>query len=160
MKLELAEQHRPFFRAQHARTQFTLGRSVFEIEVETPDLTDAPRSFHGDWGPMYTCSLRRRDVVSVTYRRPETGEVARYSVRPPTIGVHSPMRAMDRERYPFQLVVDDVARMLRFVIKLDRGARCSHVEVLPLNTSVSPVPLMFRDSVQGLQGARPLEASA
>ena len=136
----------PFFASQSFGTRFEIGGTEFEVQVRTPDLSACSASMWGDWGPMYTCELEPEQRVEITYRRVHDGRAARYVFSPPTMGVNSPMRTVERERCPFYIEFLDAFRSLEFQVHLSREGTFDHLVVERAHPALDFCALVFRPS--------------
>jgi hypothetical protein len=128
-------QHPPriFFGAKTLKGTYDRGPDgPIEIEVETPDLSDAPAALWGDWGPMVTCTLASDERVTVRYTCARTRRSATYQIAPRSIGVNSPRMFARRKTQPFYLEVVDVARGLRLRGYMNADGECVELEADPI----------------------------
>lgn len=129
--------------AKHCRTHLNSGQASFDIEVDTPNLSDARFSVWGDWGPMFTFRLTRGQSFDITYRCTKTGRTRNVRVFAPTVELNSPMRASQREASPFVLEFLDVARALRFRAFLDQEGQVARLVVNPMHSGCELDSLVF-----------------
>lgn len=109
--------------------------STFEIEIETPDLSDGYPSGWGDWGPMYTFEFDEPRAVHITYRCKALGIEDAIDLPVSEMRLDSPMEYERRQEHPLFLRFQDPSRGLEFKGYLDPEGQPAVVEAkqLPLH---------------------------
>ncbi len=123
---------RLFLTPKHFESSIEIAGHSYRIELETPDLSDCPRSVWGDWGPMYTMELDEPDCVHFGYRCEALSIAGRHPIASPTIRLNSPVLWARRQRTPFYIGLEDSASGLCFAGYLDRQGRPAELEVQKL----------------------------
>jgi hypothetical protein len=137
-----------FFGRKRFAASLRAGGREFEVQVTTPDLTQASTTMWGDWGPMYTCSVDVDRFAEVRYRDTATGEEVTRRFSPPTVAIHAPADAAQRKRLPFRIELVDAARGLKLRGWMNADGEVEEAEVVWIHTSIDVPNLIFRpDSV-------------
>ena len=102
---------------------FPQGDEEIGVRISLPDLEKASCETWGDWGPMHDFDISSADPVVVCYGEQTT------KLRGRCVSLRSPMRAAERDRFPFYLELRDAETGKRFRLFLDREQKCCEVEV-------------------------------
>ncbi len=92
-------------------------------EIEVPDLTKLNHSVWGDWGPMYTFSLKESQPIKLRHNQES------FESPQKTLSIISPMEFRERDQYPFFMTIEDVHRDLNFYIYLDKDYELGKIQV-------------------------------
>ena len=142
---------RPFTLPKRFRSTFESEGSAFDIEVETPDLSDCTPSVWGDWGPMYTFRFEAPRKVRVHYRCEAQSIQSEIELSVATMELESPMIHARRQEHPLMLRFADPARGLEFEGYLDAEGQPARLEVKqhPLGADVVTRLLWQPPAVEG-----------
>ena len=136
----------PFLAPKQFHATLNLCGHVFQLEVETPDLSGMPRSMWGDWGPMYTFAPEAGCAFRLSYGCRSLGLEGDEEIQVPKIELNSPMLFERRERTPLYLELHDEEHGLSFRGYLDASAKPAAVEVKLLRPQHEIVASMRPDA--------------
>jgi len=134
---------RLFTGAKRFHSIFEHEGSTYEIEVETPDLSDRTPSVWGDWGPMYTFEFDEPRTVRITYRSSALSVESEIEIPVQRMQLDSPMLYLRRQEHPLFLRFRDPSRGLKFEGYLDAQGKPAALEVkqFPLKGDVASLLL-------------------
>lgn len=119
------------------------GGSTFEIEVETPDLSDRTPSVWGDWGPMYTFEFDESRAVRITYRCEALAIEDEVRLPVSEMQLESPLLYERRKEHPLFLRFRDPSRGLEFAGYLDAWGDPAVLEVKQMSLGANVVSLLL-----------------
>ena len=118
-----------FTKPQLIHASFQHKGHKYEVIISTPDLSHNPYSCWGDWGPMYTFSLREGQGIALTYRCPARRIASAFIANPKYLHLNSPMHCEEREKWPLCLDFEDEERGARFLAFLNSWGEVERTEV-------------------------------
>ena len=133
----------PFLTPKHFGSSFELAGLQFEVYLETPDLSDCPRSMWADWGPMYTFDLGEAGAFRVTYRCHSRATSSQHDVPVESVQLLSPISWARRQRHPLYLELTDHARARNFAVHLDKDGDPASLEVSPMREETEVSALLL-----------------
>ncbi len=142
----LDEQTRRFFTRKTFHGEFRVEGLQVEVAVDTPELLDAAVRMWGDWGPMYSCTLKPEHRVVAVYRCADTGQQSSFRFRPQVVRLLSPPRYETRGRWPLYLEFVDPDRGLCFRAFMNPEGRVEETEVFALHPRLSVLGRLFGDT--------------
>lgn len=144
---------RPFTNPKRFDVVVEHAGATFEIEVETPDLSDRTPSVWGDWGPMYTFAFDEPRAVHITYRCEALSIEDQVALPVSEMQLDSPMLYARRREHPLFLRFRDPSRGLEFAGYLDAEGEPAVLEVkqVPLGANVTSLLLCQPPLAQGWQ---------
>ena len=123
---------RAFLTPKHFSSSIEIAGSRYEIELDTPDLSDCPRSVWGDWGPMYEIEPESPSGVHLRYRSAARSVAGEREIDAPVVRLSSPMWGSQRQLTPYYLEIEDAALGLSFSGYLDPLGKPVALEVKTL----------------------------
>ena len=136
----------PFLTPKSFRSSFDLAGLMFDVEVETPDLSGCSSTMWGDWGPMYELAFAEGGRVRITYRCEELSFESRHDVWLSKMELLSPMSWAQRRDTPFQLVFRDWQRGIGFKGFLAEDGVPTVLHAIPLASDEEVMGMLVRDS--------------
>lgn len=132
-----------FKKAQEFTAHFVFGDVLYQVRIETPDLSGSEARSWGDWGPMHTLILSEGESLRLTYASSSRDQSVTYEVRPRYVELCTPMFARDREQFPVYLEFEDEDRCLRFVVYFDHKGEAKRSEIERTHPDVVIDELIF-----------------
>ena len=125
----------------------------FELEVQTPDLSDVEPTVDGDWGPTYYFNFDAPRSVRVIQRSADGTIVAESAIELSRIVLDSPMIYSERQEFPLYLRFADGARGIEFAGHLDVKGEPAHLAMkqLPLKDKTASL-LLFAPALPQSSG--------
>lgn len=119
----------PFLSPNRFHATARLCGHLFQLEIDSPDLRDLPRSMWGDWGPMYTFAPEAGCAFGLSYRCRSLALEGDEEIEVSKIELNSPMLFERREQNPFYLELHDERHGLSFRGYLDASGRPAGLEL-------------------------------
>lgn len=97
------------------------------VAIQIPSLNSLEFSTWGDWGLMYAFRLKESEPVKISYNKDWR------SLDIKTLQIESPIRAFEREAYPFYILVEDSETDFAIYLYLNRQFEMGKVVVKRLS---------------------------
>lgn len=119
------------------------GGEKFEIELQTPDLSNIEPTVDGDWGPTYYFSFDEPRSARVLYRNVDGSIENEYSIALSRIVLDSPMIHSDRKKTPLYFRFADDLRGICFGGYMDADGEPTRLAIRQLPLKDKAAPLLF-----------------